>query len=45
LLTTTAEQQVVRITPPLVIERGHVEEALDIMSSVAQAWAPAEERV
>lgn len=38
LLTAPAEDNVIRIIPPLVVEAGHVEEALQIMSDVCKEW-------
>jgi acetylornithine/N-succinyldiaminopimelate aminotransferase len=38
LLTTAAEDSIVRIVPPLVIESAHVEEALAIMKRVCEEW-------
>lgn len=38
LLMTAAEGNVLRIVPPLIIERNHVEEALTIMQRVAKEW-------
>lgn len=38
LLTSPAEENVVRITPPLIIDIQHVTEALAIMESVCKEW-------
>ena len=38
LLTVPADDNVVRFLPPLIIERTHVDEALDIVDKVASAW-------
>jgi acetylornithine/N-succinyldiaminopimelate aminotransferase len=39
LLTVGAGDNVVRLLPPLIIEEGHVEEALSILDKVCGAWA------
>ncbi len=41
LLTVAAAENVVRIVPPLIIEEGHVEEALAILARVASSWPEA----
>ncbi len=38
LLAVAAADNVVRLLPPLVIEQGHVDEALDILERVCGAW-------
>ena len=38
LLTVPADDNVVRFLPPLIIEKKHVDEALDILDNVAGAW-------
>jgi acetylornithine/N-succinyldiaminopimelate aminotransferase len=38
LLTSPAEENVVRITPPLVIDETHVNEALSIIQRTAEEW-------
>lgn len=38
LLTSTAEDNVIRIVPPLIIESTHVTEALTIMREVCKEW-------
>jgi len=40
LLTVAAGENVVRLLPPLIIEESHVEEAAEIVDSVAKAWKP-----
>lgn len=40
LLTSPAEDNVVRITPPLIIEEKHVQEALAIMAKTCEALKP-----
>ncbi len=39
LLTVGAGDNVVRLLPPLIIEEGHVEEALSILDKVCGTWA------
>lgn len=39
LLTAPAEDSVVRIVPPLIIDQGHVEEALAILSEACEGWS------
>jgi acetylornithine/N-succinyldiaminopimelate aminotransferase len=41
LLTVGAAENVVRIVPPLIIDEGHVEEALAIIERVCEGWAEA----
>lgn len=41
LLTTSAEDNVIRITPPLVVEQKHIDEAIHIMNVTAKAYEPA----
>jgi acetylornithine/N-succinyldiaminopimelate aminotransferase len=41
LLTVGAAENVVRIVPPLIIDEGHVEEALTILEQVCEGWAEA----
>lgn len=38
LLTAPAEDSVIRIVPPLVVESGHVQQALEIIHSVCEEW-------
>jgi len=38
LLTVTAGENVVRLLPPLTIDESHVDEAVGILTRVAQAW-------
>jgi len=38
LLTAPAENQVIRIVPPLIIEEKHVDEAMEILRGVAEEW-------
>jgi len=38
LLTVVAAENVVRLLPPLNIEESHVDEAVDILTRVAQGW-------
>jgi acetylornithine/N-succinyldiaminopimelate aminotransferase len=43
LLTIGAGQNVVRLAPPLIIDDGHIAEAVAILDKVAAAWlVPAE---
>ena len=44
LLTIGAGQNVVRIAPPLIIEDGHIAEAIAILDKVADAWPKAAEK-
>lgn len=39
LLTAPAEDNVIRIVPPLVIEESHVADAVQIISNVCEAWS------
>jgi acetylornithine/N-succinyldiaminopimelate aminotransferase len=39
LLTAPAEDNVIRIIPPLIIEESHVNEAIRIIRNVCEAWA------
>ena len=39
LLTAPAEDNVIRIVPPLVIDENHVQQALDIVQRVCAGWA------
>jgi acetylornithine/N-succinyldiaminopimelate aminotransferase len=39
LLTSPAEDNVMRIVPPLVINEEHIREALDILNGVCEKWA------
>jgi acetylornithine/N-succinyldiaminopimelate aminotransferase len=39
LLTVSAGDNVVRILPPLIIESGHIDEALAILEKVAAGWS------
>jgi len=39
LLTAPAENQVIRIVPPLIIEPSHVDEALEILQVTAKKWS------
>ena len=41
LLTVPAAENVVRILPPLVIERSHIEEALGILDQTCAGWSKA----
>jgi acetylornithine/N-succinyldiaminopimelate aminotransferase len=41
LLTVGAAENVVRIVPPLIIDEGHIEEALAILERVCEGWAAA----
>jgi acetylornithine/N-succinyldiaminopimelate aminotransferase len=41
LLTVGAGDNTVRVLPPLIVEEGHVEEALTILDKVCAAWPPA----
>ena len=38
LLTAPAEDNVIRIVPPLIVERAHIEEALAIIDNVCTKW-------
>ena len=38
LLTVPADENVIRILPPLVIETSHVDEAIEIIGNVAAKW-------
>jgi acetylornithine/N-succinyldiaminopimelate aminotransferase len=38
LLTVGAGDNTVRVLPPLIVEEGHVEEALAILDKVCAAW-------
>lgn len=38
LLTAPAEDNVIRIVPPLIVEEQHIAEALQIIESVCEAW-------
>ena len=38
LLTAPAEDNIIRITPPLIIKEEHVQEALQIITNVCEAW-------
>jgi acetylornithine/N-succinyldiaminopimelate aminotransferase len=38
LLTAAAGENVVRLLPPLIIEEGHIEEAVGIIDGVARQW-------
>lgn len=38
LLTVPADDNVIRLLPPLIIENSHVDEAMEILDKVASAW-------
>ena len=38
LLTVPADDNVIRFLPPLIIEKKHVDEAIDILDAVASGW-------
>ncbi len=38
LLTVPADDNVIRLLPPLIIENSHVDEAIEILDKIASAW-------
>ena len=40
LLVAGAGENVVRLLPPLIVNEGHIEEAMGIIEGVARQWTP-----
>jgi acetylornithine/N-succinyldiaminopimelate aminotransferase len=38
LLTVGAAENVIRLLPPLIVEKSHIDEAIDILDTVAETW-------